>query len=102
MPAQDAPPPSIDAAASSSSASDRPSPSTSRTPVEADRQSRTIQIVVPPPVKHEQSYIPSPLSRVLKHRWFVWVPKKLTWAAFKPVIRCAVAVGHILSPTLTR
>ena len=33
------------------------------------------------------------LLSVLRHRWFSWIPKKLTWAAMKPVIRCATAVS---------
>ena len=99
MPAQDAPPPSLNAATSASSASDPPSLSISHTPVGADRQSRTIQIVVPPPATHESSFVPSPFKQILKHRWFVWVPKKLTWPAFKPVIRCAVAVRSTMRLT---
>jgi len=95
MPAQDAPPPSITAAASTSSVSNHPSLSTSPTPVEADLRSRSIQIVVPTPVRRDKLSVPQSLKSIFKHRWFAWVPKKLTWPAFKPVIRCAIAVRRL-------
>lgn len=38
--------------------------------------------------------IPTLFSRIMNHRWFVWIPAKLTWGHMKPVIRCATAVSR--------
>lgn len=43
-----------------------------------------------------RNFVMQMFSMLLAHRWFNWIPPKLTWTSMKPVIRCALSVRSFL------